>query len=190
MRRTLLLILLLVIAIVGLLALSINTNPVAKETAPETIAQTVLSITVPRINPDGTLSSDVLINTNGNKVTAVQLELSYNTADLGNFDVKQGTFFKINSVELLKRIDTDNGKISYALGNGLGQTGVQGTGVVATLTFTKIKTVGITSISFNPKTLVTAEGASKSVLRASLSTKFDLSPVSPLKPTPSTSSAK
>lgn len=181
MTRTILLILLLVASAGGLIAISLNLNPQPKEqiSIPRPIAETTLSLTTPKASASGTLTSDVVINTYGNKVTGVQIELSYDTEALSGFDIKPGTFFSTNSVELLKKIDSETGKISYALGNGLGQKGIQGQGVVATLTFRKLKTTGMTSIVFDPKTLVSAESLSQSVLRSSTGTNFDLStPVS------------
>lgn len=174
MRRTILLILLLIASAAGLLALSLNTNQTPKETVPVVVAETTLSLTSPRASESGTLTSDVVINTHGNKVTAVQLEFSYDPKVLGSFELKPGTFFS-SSVELLNKVDKQNGKISYALGNGLGQKGVQGQGVVATLSFTKLKLIGTTSISFLPKSLVSSQGISKSVLNSATGVNFDLS---------------
>lgn len=176
MTRTVLLILLLIVSAVGLVALSLNLNPKEEVTmAPKSLAETTLNLTAPKASASGTLTSDVVINTYGNKVTGVQIELSYDPELLGSFEITQGAFFSANSVELLNKIDTKTGKISYALGNGLGQKGIQGQGVVATLTFRPLKTVGLTSINFDPKSLVSAEGLSQSVLRQALGTNFDLS---------------
>ncbi len=177
MSRTLILILVLILSAVGLLALSLNNKPEpATIVAPVSIAQSTLSLTTPKASASGTLTSDVVINTNANKVTAVQLELSYNPKDINIVDVTPDLFFK-NPTELLKKIDSDNGRISYAMGVGLGQKGISGQGIVATITFTKLSTTGTTSIDFLAKSLVSAEGLAQSVLKTTLGTNFDLSTV-------------
>lgn len=174
MNRTLILIIILLAAVVGLIALSLNlqTAP-APTTVPVSVAQTILYLTMPVASTSGE-TTNILINTGGNKVNAVQIELSYDPSAIGNVDIAAGSFLK-NPSEFLKRIDTDNGRISYAIGVPLGQKGVQGSGVVATLSFTKLKTSGTTSIDFLPKSLVTAEGIAQSVLRLATGIKFDLS---------------
>lgn len=174
MSRTLILIIVLILSVVGLLFLSLKPQPPKEEvTVPVSVAQTTLALTVPRATESAFLS-DVVINTRGNKATAVQLELSYNPEALTEVDIAPGTFFATPD-ELIKKIDTENGRISYALGVGLGQKGVQGVGVIATLSFSKLQTAGITSIDFAPKSLVSAEGIAQSVLKETLGTKFDLS---------------
>lgn len=175
MSRTLILILVLILSAVGLIALSLNNKPQSATTViPVSLAQSTLSLTSPRASSSGTLTSDVLINTNANKVMATQLELSYNPNDITIVDVNPGLFFK-NPTELLKKIDADNGRITYALGVAFGQKGISGRGVVATIAFTKLKTTGTTQIDFLDKSLVSGEGLTQSVLKLTLGTKFDLS---------------
>lgn len=174
MKRTLILILVLIIAVVGLLALSLNTKTTTSPTIPISMAHSTLLVTQPVASTSGTLSSAILIRTNTNTASAVQIELAYDPQSISIVDIKPGTFFK-NPVELLKKIDSDNGRISYALGAPLGDKGVDGSGVVATLTFTKIKTSGIISINFLPKTEVAEVGVSSSVLSKATGVTFDLS---------------
>lgn len=189
MKRTLILILVLILAAAGLLALSLNTQTPNGPTLPVSLAQTTLSLTKPsQAVGSSSYRSDVLINTRGNKATAVQIELSYNPQDISISDITPGTFFS-TPVELFKKIDSDNGRVSYALGISLGQKGVAGQGVVATLVFKGLKTSGTSSIDFTAKSLVSAEGVTKSVLSQTLGTKFSLSPTPTLQPT-SSSSAK
>lgn len=174
MNRTAVLILVLIIAVAGLLALSLNSKPSSPPTIPSSVAQTTLRLTSPVASTSGVLTSNVLINTGGNKVTAVQLELSYNPNDLGSLDITPGAFIK-TPTELLKTIDTNTGRISYALGIELSQKGVQGSGILATLSFTKLRASGLTTISFLPKSLVSAQGIAQSVLRTTTGVTFDLS---------------
>lgn len=173
-KRTLLLILVLIIAVAGLLALSLSSKPAPTTTVPTSVAQTTLSLTQPVASTSGVLTSNILINTNGNKVGAVQIELSYDPAALGNVDIKAGSFIK-GSMQLLKKIDSDNGRVSYALGVPFGQNEAQGYGILATLSFTKLQTSGMTTISFLPKSLVSAQGITQSVLRLATGVTFDLS---------------
>ncbi len=174
MNRTLLLILLLIVSAAGLLALSLNLNNTPAPTpTPVSVAQTTLVMSAPVASTSGLLNSDIRMNTISNTVTAVQIELSYDPNSLGSVDVAAGTFFK-NPTELFKKIDRVNGRVSYALGVGLGEKGVSGNGVVAKLSFSKLKATGTTSISFLPKSLVTSTGISQSVLKSATGLTFDL----------------
>jgi len=58
---------------------------------------------------------NIQINTKKNKVTAVQLELSYDPLLLKNVSIVPGPFLREN-IELIKTIDESQGRISYALG--------------------------------------------------------------------------
>lgn len=174
MNRTLLLILLLIVSAAGLLALALNTRTTPTPTpTPVSIAQTMLVMSVPSASTSGLLESNITINGQGNSVSAVQIELSYDPKDLGSVDITAGTFFK-NPVELFKKIDNENGRISYALGVGLDEKGVSGVGIVARVSFSKLRTSGTTSISFLPKSLVSSQGISQSVLKSATGTTFDL----------------
>lgn len=175
MNRTLLLILILIVSVAGLLALSLNTGTTPAPTSiPISIAQTTLVMSDPSASTSGLLESNITINGQGNSVSAVQIELSYDPKDLGNVDITAGSFFN-NPVELFKKIDSENGRVSFALGVGLGEKGISGQGVVTKLSFTKLRTSGTTSISFLPKSLVSSEGISQSVLKSATGTTFDLS---------------
>lgn len=180
--RTLLLIFLLIAGVVGLLVLSINRTPQPSPTpapTPVSFAKTTLFLTLGEVEgPTATDSGkkvDVNINTSENLVTAVQLELSYNPKDLMDVDIEASVFFQ-NPVVLLKNVDEKNGRVSYALGIAPGQSGVRGKGTVAVLTFNKNETSASTSttISFLPKTLVSAQGITPSVLKSETGITFSL----------------
>lgn len=175
-KRTLLLILVLIGTVVFLLALSINTTQTPQETtviATPSPAQTVLSLSSPVATGAGK-QIDVNINTGNNKVTAVQLELEYNPDELTNVDIEPASFFE-NPVVLFKTINEKDGRVSIAFGVPPGQSGVTGSGTVANLTFNVATVSGQTTISFLPKTLVSAEGIAKSVLKSTIDVFFDLS---------------
>lgn len=115
-------------------------------------------------------SVDVSISTKTNKVTAVQLEISYDPKMLANVNIAPGTFFE-NPIVLLKKVDEKKGRIYFALGISPTQTAKQGTGNVATITFISNLTKGEqTQINVLPETLVTAEGIASSVLKSSQGT--------------------
>jgi len=115
-------------------------------------------------------SVDVSIDTQTNKVTAVQLEISYDPKMLTNVAIAPGTFFD-NPIVLLKKIDQQKGIITFALAISPSQTAKMGTGSVATITFTSNLVTGTkTEIKILPETLVTAEGVSSSVLKSSSGT--------------------
>lgn len=117
--------------------------------------------------PTGQGSLDVIIDTGNKKATAVQLELSYDPKVLSSVQLSPGTFFD-NPIELIKNIDVDNGKISYAVAIAPNGIEKQGKGVVATVKFlANVQAVKATQISFLPKTLVTAAGITTSILKSS-----------------------
>lgn len=118
----------------------------------------------------------VVIDTKTNKVTAVQLEISYDPKQLANVNIVQGTFFD-NPIVLLKKIDPKKGLITFALAISPTQTAKMGTGNVAILTFTSnLSKETQTEIKVLPETLVTAEGVSSSVLKSSTGTTI-VSPI-------------
>ena len=184
-RRTLILIIVLIGITAVLLAIALTPKqaPVPapqKPTPAISYAQTTL-----RINNNPTVinstssaaplySTDVTITTGDNKVNAVQLELSFDTTHLYNVDIKPGPLFQ-NATELIKRIEREKGTISYALAAPLGHKGFLGTGVIAVITFSeKGKPGDITQINFLPKTLITAQGIDKSVLKTAVSATFEI----------------
>jgi len=185
-RKTLILIILLALVTAGLLAISLISNvksPIAKPTPALpalTYAQTELSLSAPIKTANG-YSSDVLISSGNNKTTAVQLEISYDPKVLTNVDIKTGSFFTTPAV-LLKKIDTADGLISYALGINPGQKPTGGNGVVATITFSTVPgtTATQTPINFELKTEATAAGYAQSVLKQTSGVLFQLGPT----PTP------
>lgn len=177
--KTLLLIVVLALITVGLVALAISPK------APQQITQqgpqitpnplqTVLTISsVP--TPLATASSyttDVVINSGQNNVTAVQLELIYDPSVLTNVDIVPGTFF-VNSKVVLKTIDKDAGRITFVLSSSDNQ-GILGQGLLAKISFKSLKKNVSTTIDFLPKTQVTAENEPKSVLKTTVGALFNL----------------
>lgn len=187
-RQTLLFITFLLIATIALLIIAIYSNNPTNVKTPEkqasfTIAQTSIflqSKPVLRVNPNSTIPTygiDVNVSTKENKVTGIQLELSYDPKVLKNVDILPGSFFE-DPMVLLKKVDQVNGRISLVLGVRLGQKGVTGLSRVATITFQDgSPTRALTDIVILPKTQVSAEGTAKSVLKVGIGAKFDVGPL-------------
>jgi hypothetical protein len=178
-KRTLFLIFALLLITFALLMMALYQPSALKTiqqpivTTKEPIVQTVLSFGNPSVATSSSTSTSTLnyslpinISTGKNKVTAVQLELQYDPQVLTNVAVTTGSFFTTPSV-LLNQIDFKTGRISYAFGISPTGQAIMGKGNVANLTFSYIKSASPekTAIIFLPKTLVTAEGVSESVLR-------------------------
>lgn len=110
-------------------------------------------------------SVDVNVDSGGDALTGVQLELSYDPLVLTSVQLTPAGFFDNSSV-LINKIDSANGKVSYAIVIPPTGTAKKGVGTVATLKFTADwSTANQTAIKFLPKSLATAEGLSKSVLK-------------------------
>ena len=184
-KRTLLLIFALFVITSVLLAVALY-KPMPQPLVPQTItpvqkqpdAQTTLSFSEPSFTISSTsartYSVPINISTGENKVTAVQLELQYDPKLLTNVEVVPGPFFT-NPIPLLEQIDQTTGRISYAFGVNPAAEGVSGIGVVATITFRALSTAPLqTGIIFLPKTLVTAERISQSVLKESIDARINL----------------
>lgn len=179
-RQTIAFVTFLIIVTIVLLGLAVYTQKpgaptptVEKPTSPS-YAHTSLRLTPPVNTPalPNSYTSNVTIATEGDKITAAQLELSYDPKVLTNVQIKPGTFIK-NPVVLLKKVDQTNGRISLAIGIPLGGTPPTGKGTVATITFDEVKTAtGSTILDFLPKTAVTAEGIAQSVLKSSTGSLF------------------
>ncbi len=132
-----------------------------------TVSSTPIKLSTP-----SAYSTDIIINTGQDMVNKVQLELSYDPKILSKVDVTTGSFFS-NPQILLKNIDPINGRISFAIGVQDGNTGQIGQGIVAKLMFTETQKNATTSVTLLPKSEVSADGISQSVLKTSINGLFD-----------------
>lgn len=183
-KRTLLLIVGLAIVTGGLLFLAFLSEQRKKTTesplnqtsipTPTSPAHTTLSL-VPNpviVSSSGSASIDVEMDTQSNDVTAVQLELSYDPKAITNVTISPSNFFT-NPIVLLKNINQQDGRISYAFGIPSSNSSKKGKGLIATISFNAVNLFGApTTISFLPKTLVTAQGISASVLQTATGTQI------------------
>ena len=144
-------------------------------------AQSVLSLTPDPVTLDanGNGIIDVIIETKTNDVTAIQLELLYDPSAITNVSIKPAQFFA-QPVELKKRVNTQNGRITYMLGVSPTQQPIRGTGAIAKITFTKAVGTKLSHSPFsfyhsgNIESIVAATGVDKSVLKKTYDTNIIL----------------
>lgn len=151
-------------------------------------AQSVLTLSPNpvEITSTRTGSVDVVLDTQMNEATAIQLEISYDPQVLTNFSITPGPFFSVNQVppdNIINTNDTQTGRITYALVIPISEPAVKGKGTVATISFTQRAILpqsiltqgdGMTQLQLLPKSLVTAEGVSQSVLKQATGTSIKL----------------
>ena len=169
--------LIFILTVIGLgIVMFVFRSVSSEESAQANPTPTYLPANVPQTslwfetNPDEYTSEsipvEVYISAEENKVTGVQLELSY--------DPKVLKFVSLTPVdllggrqELIKEIDEKTGRITYAAGSRPGQSTIQGTDEIVKLVFKPVgrsSEVRETAIKILPETLVTALGVKESVL--------------------------
>ncbi len=163
-NKSVILVIVLVILTAVLLVISINMRngspaPYVTKKVQTNFAKTNLSISedVRAATTSGAYETDVNIDTGGNKVTGVQLSLSYDPKVLTSVDIKPGTFLPGAAI-VKKTIDTQNGTITFSIGTALNTAGVNGSGQIAVISFNKVNPED-TQIDFLPDTLVSAQGS-------------------------------
>ncbi|CAN5199546.1 hypothetical protein BH09PAT1_BH09PAT1_5720 [soil metagenome] len=122
---------------------------------------------------------NVLIDTGGDQVRSVQLEIAYDPKAITNVSLKPGTFFTSPNVLPIGGVNASTGRITYAVVPGSFSETKTGTGIVATITFTSLlnTTVPSTSISLLDKSLVSGQARGQNVLIKTLGTKVVLNNV-------------
>lgn len=191
-KKTIALIFVLATCTVFLLVLALRTPGPAVEKVtivptPTPYAQSILSFeqftsSTPSANTRIKMVA-VNLDTVVNPVGAVQLEIGFDPSVLMITDITAGTFFP-NPVQLVKDIDTPNGRISYAIGLPPHQLPLRGKGTIAIISYQVLSTAtaSATTLTFMPKTQIAAIGVAQSVLKTA--TPLTLSLVTP---TPSVS---
>lgn len=147
-----------------------NLNPLSKDNVNEktTTARTSLSVSEDiRTISEGNYETDIIINSNGDKISGAQIELAFEPTLLTNVDITPGNFLNSPTV-LTKTIDTTNGVIRYILAIKPGGETAEGTGVLATLSFTKTSQEP-TNIGFLPTSQVSTTGLNQSILKETIS---------------------
>ncbi len=184
--KTILLIVLLAIIAALLTYVAISPkgklNEVLKQTpmVKENNADSTLSVLNAEKNSDGTYSSIVYLDSGKNTVTGVQLELYYDPKVVSNVTISPLDYFS-SATEALKTIDQPNGRISYAIGTSLGESGVMSKGNLAKITFTLTPNPDVPTTSFNfmPKTSVHGNGTDESLLKETKDGQITLITTSP-----------
>lgn len=175
-KRTLALIIVLLFVTGVLIAVAIS--PKQPQTAtpqilptPTPAAQSVLAITPnPLVISSRSAVAKVEINSYGNKVTAVQLEISFDPKKITKITLSPGDALQ-NAVVLLNNVDMKEGRVSYALGIAPSGNAMITKGIIATIVFQTLLASGEqTTLNFLPKSLVAAEGVASSVLKSSTGT--------------------
>ncbi len=134
--------------------------------SPTPVAQTTLSLLLlPNQLTTSTRTVSVQINTGGNSVTAVQLELNFTPNLFSSVSASAGNFFT-NPQLLFSSTDLQSGNLTYAIGVSSAQQARQGAGEVMQLHFVPLPSAtGEATIRILPKSLVTASGIAQSVLK-------------------------
>jgi len=163
-------------------------NEQSHETQTATPTSQYLSPTIPqtslwlepnraKVASDGMVDLDMYINTQENKVTAVQLEISYDPTVLKFVSIQTTDLLEGKQI-LMKNIDEVHGHITFAAGiSPSGQDiSIQGADEIGKLVFQKLKTdMTQTEVTFLPSTLVTARNIQRSVLIGSKGAVINLS---------------
>lgn len=180
-RKTLALIVGLVLVTIILFIIALrtghDTGSMQKDTTmqatPTPVAASTLTLSP---NPIAVVSGkqgeiQVMLDSSYNKVTSVQLELSYDPLTISNIKATPGSLFP-NSIILIDNNDSKTGHYTYAFGVSPSQKAVNGKGTAATITFTARGGIGKQSqILILPESIVTAEGINDvSVLKSATGT--------------------
>ena len=142
---------------------------VANIPTPTPYAHTIVSLVAAPAASNSANSNTVDINVDSgiNTVNVVQLEIAFDPKIISKITLQKGTFFT-NPVELLNDINYQDGRINYALGIAPKQTGVKGSGTLATLTYEVNPTSTASAVTFTilPKSLVASQGIVFSTLKS------------------------
>ena len=195
-KSTFILIIILFLFTGGLLILALNKSsynskevrqPPVPSVIPVTAQTSLLFGSLEIASTSGTpktYSLPIIINTGANKVTTVQLELAFDPNILTNVNITPSAFFKNPNV-VINKINNDVGRISYALAETASESaspvhaterGKQGEDTLATLTFESGMPSTSSTITFLPRTFVTAEGLDGSALKSTNSAELTINP--------------
>ena len=153
--------------------------PTPPSASPAAAADTTLLFSPDYLDLTATDSASFAINisTGRNKITGVQLEIAYDPKILSIVSLTPGTFFPTPNI-LLNTIDSETGRISYALVLQPSQAPLFGSGTVARLqlkqNFSGGNLSSQTTLTLLQKSLVSALGIDGSVLRETKSATINL----------------
>lgn len=189
-KKTTILIAVLLIFTAGLVYIAIKTEQqLPPELNEEELTEEELTDIIPTINPQTqisfspatidtgvspqtTYSVNVAANTNGQTISGIQLELSYDPAVLTDVTIEpaDNNLFGLNPAVLINSVDPDLGRISFAITlAGLDDEEVTGNANIAEITFSVIPNqIQTTQISVLPKTTVRSLRSTNSLLQNAL----------------------
>ncbi len=189
--------LIVVLAIVAILLVvaavspkgGINLNQVMTNGTPTpspVVPRSVLSFSPnPLVTTVGKNTLDIVIDGNGDNVSGVDMEITYDPKMFTLIDIAPTDYFE-NVFVLYKKIDPLKGKMILSFAIPPGGTGKKGSGAVARISFTTTRTMGETMFTILPSTVVTAQGVKTSVLKESTNAKVVFSAITPTKAIPTT----
>lgn len=185
-KKTTILIVILLIFTVGLIYIAVKTEQQSPPAiTQEQITQEEALDLVPTINPQtqisfspaiidtiespqSTYSAQVVVNTHGQKISGIQLDLAYDPAILRNVRVtpSQNNLFGPNPAVLINSIDPDLGRITLAISlPDLNDEEISGNASIANITFsTNTSSTPTAQISVLPKTTVRSIRSTNSLL--------------------------
>lgn len=181
-KKTLGLIIVLLLLTITLVVVALRTKQATSPTTNQTATPTATPTPLPpghtslMLSPNpvyptatGTTSAttvDVLIDTGGDEVRSVQLEIAYDPKVLRNVTIKPGTFFTNPSVLPVGGVNQNTGRITFAVVPTSFSESKTGTGVIATLSFTPLLTAAnpSTEITLLDKSLVSGQARGQNVL--------------------------
>lgn len=171
-KRTLALIIVLVVITGGLLVAALSSQPqqptpkVATVTPTTSPAHTKIWMVPETATNSKTPPLDVYVDSNGDHSTGVQLELAYDPTIVTNIRMNPGTFYADPFV-LINNIDKKTGRISYAIAIKPNGTAANGKGITATIFYDLLPgaTANKVAFTFLSKSKATAEGVAPSVLK-------------------------
>ncbi len=197
-RKTLGLIIVLLILTIILVFVALSTKQQQSQTSPNnstpsTTPTPVAGHTILSMSPNpvtalrGAPSTvNIMIDTKGDSIRAVQLEVAYDPKALTNVTIKPGDFFPDAQTLPVGGVNQTTGRITFAVTPANLRDSKSGTGTVATLTF--YPAAGATTstpITLLDKSLVTSPGlGAQTVLRSVSGTTVIISGTQP----PTTSS--
>lgn len=182
-KKTLILIVTLALITGGLIYMALTTqstppisttnSPAPQVTAIPRVKKTAVLFFAPSsisLNSSGSSSVDVMVKTQGQKVSGAQLEILFDPNVISNLNVTAGSdsiFGPSNYFVIPLTVDYKTGRATYGVGINIQATPDKTEGKVATLTFTANKSTNQKSsvIELLDKSIVTQEGVGDSILK-------------------------
>lgn len=126
-----------------------------------------------------TSTVDIIVDSGGTDISGVQAELSFDPKAITNVRLTPSLadgFFGASANILINEVDSETGRVSFAVAIPPNTAGKAGIGKIATLSFQKaFNAPPTTTVTFLDKTLVTKLGENESVLKETLPLNLVLS---------------